>query len=408
MKRAFIARRVVTCDPIRATTEDPLGVVEDGCVVIDGGRIVWVGKQVDNALLTTHTHDAGALLTPALVDAHTHAAWVGSRHAEYEVRMRGGDYVQIAAAGGGIASTQRAVAAASEDELAATLEARLRRMASLGVGTVEVKSGYGLLPKEELKLLVAIARVAALPSMPRVVATYLALHALPKEWVDRRDEYVEAACDLCAEVGARKLASFVDAYVDPHAFTVAEARKLGKAANKHGLGVRLHVGQFGDVKGAELAEELGAASADHLEHVSDEGLAALARGGVTAGLLPVASFTLGQAPPPVARMRELGVAIVVASDSNPGTAPTESLPLAMALAIRSYGLSVSETLLGATRHAARSLRVSTGVIAPGNAADFASWDLPHEACIVQPWGVARTRFVWRDGEAISQLAERDL
>ena len=130
MKRAFIARRVVTCDPTRATAEDPLGVVEDGCVVIDGGRIVWVGKQVDNALLTTHTHDAGALLTPALVDAHTHAAWVGSRHAEYEVRMRGGDYVQIAAAGGGIASTQRAVAAASEDELTATLEARLRRMAS--------------------------------------------------------------------------------------------------------------------------------------------------------------------------------------------------------------------------------------------------------------------------------------
>ncbi len=408
MSVAIVARRMVTCDAARATSADPLGVIEDACVVIDDGRVLWVGKQADNTLDTETTHDAGPLLTPALVDAHTHAAWAGSRHAEYEVRMRGGDYVQIAAAGGGIASTQRAVAAASEDELAVTLEARLRRMAALGVGTVEVKSGYGLLPAEELKLLLAIARVAKLPKMPRVVATYLALHALPKDWVDRRDEYVDRACDLCAEVAERKLASFVDAYVDPHAFTVAEARKLGLAAKKHRLGVRLHVGQFGDVKGAELAEELGAASADHLEHVSDEGIAALARGGVTAGLLPVASFTLRQAPPPVARIRELGVSIVVASDSNPGTAPTESLPLAMALAVRSYGLSISEALLGATRHAARSLRLPTGAITPGNAADFTSWDLPHEACIMQPWGVARTRVVWRDGEVISKLGERDL
>ena len=400
MKSALVARRIVTCDPTRATADNPLGALQDGCVVVDDGRIVWVGQQVDNPHETMSVHDAGELLTPALVDAHTHAAWVGSRHAEYEVRMRGGDYVQIAAAGGGISSTQRAVAAASEDEICTALEARLRRMAMLGVGTVEVKSGYGLLPKEELKQLTAIARVAASPRVPRVVATYLALHALPKDWVDRRAEYVDRACDLCAEVASRKLATFVDAYVDPHAFTVAEARKLGAAAKAHKLGVRLHVGQFGDVQGAELAEELGAASADHLEHVSDEGIAALARGGVAAGLLPVASFTLGQASPPVARLREAGVPIVIASDSNPGTAPTESLPLAMALAVRSYGLGIAETFLGATRHAAASLRLATGVISPGNQADFASWDLPHEACIIQPWGVARTRFVWRDGKPI--------
>lgn len=407
MKLALVARRVVTCDPARATEGDPLGAIEDGCVIVEHGKIVWVGRQVSNSFETMHVRDAGELLTPALVDAHTHAAWAGSRHGEYEVRMRGGDYVQIAAAGGGIAATQRAVAAASEEELAQLLSARLGRMAALGVATVEVKSGYGLFSKEERKLLGAIALVSSRHDLPRVVPTYLALHALPKDWSGGRNAYVDEACDLCAEVAERELATFVDAYVDPHAFTVAEARKLGRAAIEHGLGVRLHVGQFGDVGGAELAAELGAASADHLEHVSEEGVAALARGGVAAGLLPVASFTLGQAPPPVARLRAANVPIVVASDSNPGTAPTESLPLAMALAVRSYGLSVAEAMLGATRNAAASLRgEATGTLAPGAPADLVSWDVPHEACITQPWGTPRTRFVWRAGVRISSSETR--
>jgi imidazolonepropionase len=403
MKIAFVARRIVTCDPTRATAEDPLGVIEDGSVVVEHGKVVWVGTQSESSFETMHVRDAGELLTPALVDAHTHAAWVGSRHGEYEVRMRGGDYVQIAAAGGGIASTQRAVAKATEDELVQALEARLARMASLGVGTVEVKSGYGLFSKEELKLLRAIARASSRADLPRVVATYLALHALPKDWSKGRDAYVDEACALCAEVAREKLATFVDAYVDPHAFTVDEARKLGRAALSHGLGIRLHIGQFGDVGGAELAAELGAASADHLEHVSEQGAEALARGAVSAVMLPVAAFTLGQSPPPIAKLRAAGVKLVVASDSNPGTAPTESLPLAMALAVRSYGLSIAETFLASTRNAAASLRgEATGMIAIGSPADLAAWDLPHETCIMQPWGTSRVRAVWRDGVEITR------
>lgn len=405
MKTALVAKRVVTCDPARATSGDPLGVVLDGTVVVERGRVVSVGPQASSSSQTMNVIDAGDLLTPALVDAHTHAAWVGSRHGEYEVRMRGGDYVQIAAAGGGIAATQRAVAAATEEDLARALEARLRRMAELGVGTVEVKSGYGLVSKEELKLLRAIATVRAKADLPRVVPTFLALHALPAEWADRREAYVRDQCELLVIAAESGLAEFVDAYVDPHAFTVEEARVVGELARDKGLGVRLHVGQFGDVGGAELAAELGAASADHLENVGERGIEALARAGVCAGLLPVASFTLGQKPPPIEAMKRAGVTLLVASDSNPGTAPTESLPLAMALAVRNYGLSVSDTLLGATRLAARSLgQDALGTIAPGGRADLVSWDLPHETCIMQPWGGSRVRFVWRDGETIASWA----
>ena len=405
MTRAMIARRLVTCDAARSSASNPLGVLEDAALIIENGIITWIGPAGDERVSNAHAAESSPLVTPALIDAHTHAAWVGSRHDEYEVRMRGGSYVDIAAAGGGIASTQRAVAAASCDELTASLEARLRRMAAQGVATVEVKSGYGLHPQQELKLLTAIARASARPDLPRVEATYLALHAVPADWVTRREEYVDGAIALVDEIAQRRLARFVDAYVDAHAFTVPEARRLGLAARSHGLGVRLHIGQFADVGGAELGAELGAASVDHLEHVSDDGIAALAQAGVAACLLPVASFTLGQSPPPVDALRAAGVRLVVASDSNPGTAPSESLPLALALAVRNYGLSPFEALLGATRHAATTLRGrATGVLEVGAPADVTSWDLPHETCIIQPWGTPRIRLVLRDGTPISQAA----
>lgn len=392
------AARVVTCDPARPGA---LGVVEHGAVVVDGERIAYVGPRAgapkDAVLL-----DVGErVVTPGLVDAHTHACWVGSRHAEYAVRMAGGDYRDIAKAGGGILSTQRAVAAATEEQLAEALAGRLARMASLGVTTVEVKSGYGLEADHERKQLCAIARVSARDGVPSVVATFLALHALPESARADRAAYVDrVARELVPEVARGKLASFVDAYVDATAFTVAEARAVGEAARAHGLGLRLHVGQFADVGGAELAASLGAASADHLEHVSPAGAEALARAGVAGVLLPVASFTLGQAPPPVGTLRSMGVRLVVASDANPGTAPTESLPLAMALAVRAYGLSPDEALLAATRDAAASLGLrDRGVLREGARADLVAWDLPHEQAIVQPWGVHRTHTVLIGGRA---------
>jgi imidazolonepropionase len=384
--RGVAAKRVVTCDAA-------VGVVEDGAVVYEDGRVVYVGPRA-GAPAGVELVDAGdRVVTPGLIDAHTHACWVGSRHAEYAVRMAGGDYRDIAKAGGGILSTHRAIAAATEDALAEALVARLGRMASLGVTTVEVKSGYGLEPALERTQLRAIARAAKAAGAPAVVPTFLGLHALPPG-ADRAAYVARVARELVPEVAREGLARFVDAYVDANAFTVDEARAVGQAARAAGLGVRLHVGQFADVGGAELAAELGAASVDHVEHVSPAGIAALARASVSAVLLPVASFTLGQAPPPVAAFRDAGVRLVVASDANPGTAPTESLPLALALAVRSYGLSPDEALFAATVDAAASLGLDDrGVLRAGARADIVVWDLPHEHAIVQPWGVAKARSV---------------
>jgi len=402
------AKRVVTCDPARATKDDPLGVVEDAAVVFDGHSISWIGPRSGAAPGVPIVDHGDRVVTPGLVDAHTHAAWVGSRHDEYALRMSGADYRAIAAAGGGILSSHRAIERATEDEIAEVLAARLMRMADLGVTTCEVKSGYGLEPEGERKQLRAIARMAERSSVPHVVPTYLALHALPESAKSRRDHYVlRAATVLVPEFAKAKLAQFVDAYVDQNAFAAEEARLVCDAARANGLGVRLHVGQFADVGGAQLCVDVGAKSADHMENVDDAGIAALARGGVAAVLLPVASFTLGQAPPPVDRLRAAGVPMIVASDANPGTAPSESLPLAMALAVRMYGLSPAEAILGATRLAAASLNLwgggmprPRGALAPGARADLVVWDLPHENAILQPWGCAKTRLVLRDGVRI--------
>ena len=393
------AARVVTCDPLVA---GGLGVIEDGVVGIDAGLVAYVGSRA-GAPAGLRVEELGdCVVTPGLVDAHTHACWIGSRHAEYDARMRGDDYRAIALAEGGILATHRAVAASSEESLAGALADRLRRMAALGVTTVEVKSGYGLDGVHEHKQLAAIARASRRDGVPSVIPTLLALHALPPGATDRTAFAARVARELIPAVGAQRLARFVDAYVDAEAFTTAEARAIGHAALAAGLGVRLHVGQFADVGGAELAAELGAASADHLEHVSATGIDALSRAGVAAVLLPIASFTLGQRPPPVEALRSGGVRLVVASDANPGTAPTESLPLAMALAVRMYGLSSEEALLGATRHAAAALGLSDrGMLRAGTRADLVVWDLPHEHAIVQPWGTSKTRSVRVEGREIA-------
>jgi imidazolonepropionase len=396
--RGIAADRIVTCDPARP---GPLGAIDDGAIVLEKESIRFVGPRA-HAPPHVKLERVRGVVTPGLVDAHTHAVWAGSRHLEYAVRMAGGDYRAIAAAGGGIVSTHAAVREATLELLAHELADRLERMAALGVTTVEVKSGYGLLPEHERKQLEAIAAVRVRSDLPRIVPTYLALHALPPEFSERRHEFVLAATDNVKVIAQAGLASFVDAYVDPHAFTVEEARALGRCARNEGLGVRLHAGQFGDIGGAELAAELGAKSVDHLEHVSALGIAALARAGTAAVLLPVASFTLAQPPPPIADLRAGGVPLVVASDANPGTAPTESLPLAMAFAVRTYGLTPEEAILGATRNAAATLSCeATGMLREGDPADLVVWDLPHENAIIQPWGLPKARLVIRDGAGIA-------
>lgn len=399
----IFVERLVTCDDARASEGNPLGVVERALVLLEGDRIVSVEAGGERP----HESDArvldAPLVTPGLVDAHTHAAWVGSRHEEYALRMAGQGYEAIARAGGGILASMRAVRAAAPGDIERALEARVRRMASLGVTTIEVKSGYGLSREAEYEQLAAIGAVGRRAGCPSLVATYLALHALPPEANGDRDAYAArvAQHDLPA-LAQQASFSFVDAYIDRNAFSVSQARPLCEQARALGLGVRLHIGQFADVGGAELAAEFAAKSVDHLEHVSPAGIAELARAGVRAVLLPVASFTLGQTPPDVAALREAGVRLVVASDANPGTAPTESLPLALAFAVRSYGLSVAEAVLGATREAARSLGLDDrGVVRVGARADLALWDLPHEAALLQPFGVSKVRFVIASGAVIA-------
>jgi imidazolonepropionase len=399
------AGRVVTCDPARATPSDPLGVIERGAVAVGAGKVVAVGPEDDvrgrfpGATLEAHP---GLVMTPGLVDAHTHAAWVGSRANEYALRMAGADYEAIAAAGGGIVASMRAVRSADAGDIAVELFARALRMGAMGVTTIEIKSGYGLDRESELKQLAAIRTLALHRDRvhPRIVPTFLGLHALPPEANGDRDAYARHVTeDILPTVVQHRLAAFVDAYVDRAAFSVGQARPFFEKARGLGLGVRVHAGQFADVGGAELAADLHAASADHLENVGPNGVARMAEAGVRAVLLPVASFTLRQDPPPIAAFRAAGIRMVVASDANPGTAPTESLPLAMALAVRMYGLTVAEVLLGATREAAASLGLGTltGMLRPGHAADLVVWDHPHENAIVQPWGVPRARRVFRDG-----------
>jgi imidazolonepropionase len=406
------AKRIVTCDIARATPENPLAVLEDAAVLYDEHSISWVGPRASAENKVPIVDYGDRVVTPGLIDAHTHSAWVGSRHEEYALRMAGADYRAIAEAGGGILSTYRAVAKATEATIAEELTARLHRMAELGVTTVEVKSGYGLEPDGERKQLQAIARVRTDGALPSIVPTYLALHALPESAKGNRDHYVlRAGTSLVQEVAQQKLARFVDAYVDEKAFNIDEARLVCEAAKRVGLGVRLHVGQFADIGGAQLCAEVGARSADHLEHIDADGIDALARSGTLATLLPVASFTLRQEPPPVESFREAGIGMVVASDANPGTAPTESLPLAMALSVRMYGLTPAEAILGATRNAALSLGLagagvsrSRGSLVAGGRADLVVWDLPHELAILQPWGVSKTHLVLRKSQPIAGSA----
>lgn len=373
---------------------------DEGALVVEDAKVAWIGPA---AALPSRwaglERRAAPLWTAGLVDAHTHAAWLGSRHVEYAMKLRGEGYEAIAARGGGIASTMRAIEAGGE-RLAEVLVARLRRMRAQGVTTVEVKTGYGLRPALERVQLEALAVAAKAEGVPRVCPTFLALHAVPPESRgDGRAAWLDAAVSLSHEVCREGFVRFVDAYVDRNAFSTEEARRVGTVARDAGVGIRLHVGQFADVGGAELAAELGAASVDHMEHVSPRGLEALARAGVRVGLLPVASFVLGQTPPDVAALRSVGLRLVVASDANPGTAPTESLPLALAFAARLYGLSPEEAFAGATVEAAASLGQPGGALTVGGPADIVGWDLPHEDALVFPWGVSKALHVLVDGRS---------
>jgi len=355
--------------------------IEDAALVWQGETIRWVGprRELPPEYAAWERIDAGGrLVIPGLVDCHTHLAFGGWRAKEFEQRIQGRSYLEIAAAGGGITRTMRLTRAASEAELTERAAGFLREMGALGVTTVECKTGYGLDREHELRLL-RVYRTLAAAQPIRLVPTFLGAHVVPPEYRDDRGGYLDLLIDdLLPTIARERLAAFCDVFVERSAFTVDEARRLLRAAQAVGLGAKLHADQLTQGGGAELAAELGAVSADHLECASEAGISAMARAGVVAVSLPLASLYLGQVPAPARLWIEAGVAVAVATDFNPGSAPSYHLPFALTLACTLQRMTPAEALKGATVLAARAvgLEPRVGSLEPGKAADFALIDAP--------------------------------
>ena len=360
------------------------GAIEDGAMLVRDGRIVWAGARADLPAHEAATTDRldGRWVTPGLVDCHTHLVFGGDRSGEFEQRLGGATYEEIARAGGGIVSSVAATRAASEDALYASAVARLAGLKATGVTTVEIKSGYGLDQDSELKML-RVARRIGREAGVRVRTSYLGLHAVPPEWKADRGRYVDQAVDdILPAAHAEGLVDAVDAYCEPIAFSTEEVGRLFDKAKALGLPVRLHADQLSDGGGAALAARYGALSADHVEHTNEAGVQAMAAAGVVAVLLPGAYLMLRETtPPPIALMRRHGVAMAVATDCNPGTSPVASMTAAINLACVQFRLTPEEALAGATRIAARALGLEAGIgtLEAGKAADLAVWDIERPA-----------------------------
>jgi len=359
---------------------NPLGLIDNAAIGISDGKIVRVGKRTELAGFRAKKVDAlgGAWVTPGLIDCHTHLVFGGTRADEHAMRRAGATYEEIAKAGGGIASTVAKTAAASDEELVEQSRRRLHALMRGGCTTVEVKSGYGLDGKSELRLL-KIANELAKGEAVRIVPTLLALHALPPDQRDRRAHYVSEIVDkLIPEAAQQGIATSVDAFCEGIAFTPQEVERLFKAAAHHGLRVRLHAEQLSNQHGAALAAKYHALSADHLEHLDDAGAKAMAAAGTVAVLLPGAFYALQETrKPPVAVLRKHKVPIAIATDCNPGTSPMLSPTLVMNMACTLFGLTPEEALTGMTVNAARALGLAhaAGSIAAGKQADLCVWHI---------------------------------
>jgi imidazolonepropionase len=356
-------------------------VIPQAAMVWDDGLIEWVGreKEIPGEYHRAERVDAGGrLVIPGLVDCHTHLAFAGWRAEEFERHLRGRGYLEIARAGGGITSTVRQTRAATEQELLERAARFLEEMLALGVTTVECKSGYGLDEETELKLLRVYRRLAREQPV-RIVSTFLGAHVIPPEFRENRAGYVDLLINrLIPAVAREKLAECCDAFVEESAFTIDEGRCILRAGQDVGLAAKLHADQVTGGGGAELAAELHALSADHLECISERGVAAIAEAGVVAVSLPLASMYLGHSPMPARRLIEAGAAVAVATDFNPGSAPSYHLPLALTLACTLQRMTPAEALKGATIYAARAVGMedSVGSLERGKAADFALIEAP--------------------------------
>ncbi len=375
-----------------ATMAGPgLGLVEAGLVASCDGTIVYAGAEQDApSFEADETIDCeGRWITPGLIDCHTHLVHGGNRAREFEMRLAGASYEEIARAGGGIVSTMQATRAASEDELVDSALPRLDAMIAEGVTTVEIKSGYGLNTDSEIRMLRAARRLGEVRPV-RVAATFLGAHALPPEHADDADEYIaRVANEMIPEIARLGLADAVDAFCEGIGFTAEQTARVFDAAARAGLRVKLHAEQLSNQHGAALAAQYGALSADHLEHLDEAGVAAMARAGTVATLLPGAFYFMRETRlPPVDALRAAGVKIALATDCNPGTSPLTSPLLAMNMGATMFRLTVEECLLGMTRHAATALGLSheVGTLDAGKRCDLAIWDVEHPAELVYRMG----------------------
>jgi imidazolonepropionase len=381
------------------------GALELAALAAKDGRIAWVGPLADLPdLEPAETIDLdGRWVTPGLIDCHTHLVYAGDRAGEFEQRLEGASYAEIARAGGGIVSTVRATRAASEDALVAQSRARLDALMAEGVTTVEIKSGYGLDAESEVKMLRAARRLAR-EARVTVVTSFLGAHALPPEAGDDKEGYIDEVClSQLPAVHGEGLADAVDGFCETIAFTPGQIRRLFEAARALGLPVKLHAEQLSNQGGAALAAEFGGLSADHLEYLDEAGVAAMAAAGTAAVLLPGAFYFLRDTQvPPIELLRRHGVAMAVASDCNPGSSPLTSLLLAMNMAATLFRLTPEEALAGVTRNAARALGLAaeTGTLEAGKWCDLAIWDIerPAELSYRMGFNPLHAR-VWRGREA---------
>ncbi len=369
-----------------------LGIVEIGAIAVEDGRIAFAGpeSELPAAFAGAETVDCeGRWITPGLIDCHTHLVHAGDRAHEFELRLSGASYEEIARAGGGIVSSVKALRAASEDALVRQTLPRLDALIAEGATTVEIKSGYGLDTENELKSLRAARRIAEARDVT-VRTTFLGAHALPPEMNGDKAAYIDKVVgDMLPAVAAEGLADAVDGFCEGIAFSPEDMARVFDAARAHGLPVKLHADQLSNLHGAALAARYGALSADHLEYTDDSGAAAMAKAGTVAVILPGAFYFIRETKkPPVALFRKHGVKMAVATDSNPGTSPLTSLLLTMNMAATLFGMTVEECIAGVTREAARALGLvdEVGTLEAGKWADFVLWDIGRPAELVYRMG----------------------
>jgi len=384
------------------------GLITDAAIAVKDGRIAWLGAMkdlpADPEKAAAQVYDVqGACITPGLIDCHTHVVFASDRAAEFELRLKGATYEEIAHAGGGIRSTVRATRSASEDELFVASRRRVRAMMASGTSTVEIKSGYGLDADTELKMLRVAKRLGE--ELPLTVRrTYLGAHSVPAEFQGRPDDYVEFVCrEMIPKVAQLGLADAVDVFCENIAFSLAQTEKIFAMAQAHGLAIKCHAEQLSDSGAAALAARYEALSVDHLEYLSEPAIKDMARSGTVAVLLPGSFYYLREKKlPPIASLRAHKIPVAIATDCNPGTSPMVSLPLAMNMGCTLFGLTPEEAFAGVTKHAAQALGMAQerGTLATGKQADLAVWDFKHPSSLAYFIGYAPLRQLVKGGRVV--------